>query len=230
MKVSYDLHIHSCLSPCGDNDMTPNNLVNMSAIKELDVIALSDHNTARNVRAAKKIADEVGILLIPGIEVCTNEEVHVLCLFETVEGCESFGEYLYELLPEIENEPAIFGEQRILDERDEQVGTLSKLLLNAADLSIDKLLQVLPCYGGFAIPAHVDRSSYSIISNLGFIPEDYHFPCIEVKNPPFDCEFVGRVITDSDAHYLEHIAEPEHFLEVSEKSIIGVLNALKTLP
>jgi PHP family Zn ribbon phosphoesterase len=227
VKLYYDLHLHSCLSPCGDMDMTPNNIVNMALLKELDVIALSDHNTARNVRSVCEVAKDTGLLVIPAIEVCTSEEVHMLCLFEALEECEKFGDYLYTLLPDIVNEPDIFGKQCIMNEKDEETGILEKLLLNAAELSIDRLLEIIPQYGGFAIPAHVDRSSYSIISNLGFLPEEYGFSCIEVKNPPFDCGFMGKMITDSDAHYLEDIAEPERTLEVEEKSIHGVISALR---
>ena len=227
MKLFYDLHIHSCLSPCGDNDMTPNNIVNMSLIKELDVIALSDHNTAGNTEAVRRVAEGTPLLVVPAIEVCTMEEVHILCLFYEFEGCQAFGEFLYGLLPEIQNNPAVFGDQLLMDENDQVTGTLDKLLINAANLSIDRLLKVLPEYGGFAIPAHVDKSANSIIANLGFLPEEYHFPCIEVKNPPFDCGFSGRVITDSDAHYLEHIAEPEHVLEVPEKSVRAVIDTLR---
>lgn len=227
MKLYYDLHLHSCLSPCGDMDMTPNNIVNMALLKELDVIALSDHNTAKNVRSVCEVAEGTGLLVIPAIEVCTSEEVHMLCLFDSLEGCEAFGEYLYTVLPDIPNEPEIFGRQCIMNALDEEIGTLEKLLLNAVDLSIDRLLELMPLYGGMAIPAHVDRSSYSIISNLGFLPPEYGFSCIEVKHPPFECGFEGNIITDSDAHYLEDIAEPEHFLEADEKSISGIISILK---
>lgn len=229
MKLFYDLHIHSCLSPCGDNDMTPNNIVNMALLKELDVIALSDHNTAGNIRAVKEVADKTDLLVIPAIEVCTNEEVHILCLFEDFSECERFGEYLYDLLPNVKNRPDIFGQQLIMDHQDNVTGSLDKLLINAANLSIDQLVAVLPQYGGIPIPAHIDRSSYSIISNLGFIPENYHFRCVEVKNPPYSCDFSGNVITDSDAHYLENISEPEHFLQAEEKTISSVLKAIQNI-
>lgn len=228
MKLYYDLHMHSCLSPCGDRDMTPNNIVNMSLLKELDVIALSDHNSAKNIQAVRKVAEGTGLLVIPAIEVCTMEEVHILCLFYSFEQCEAFGEYLYDLLPPVMNQPDIFGEQWVMNEQDEVVGSVDKLLINAASLSIDRLLSVLPEYGGFAIPAHVDKSSYSIIANLGFLPPEYGFPCIEVKNPPFSGDFSGRIITDSDAHYLEHIAERERFLEVPEKTIRAVIDTLRS--
>lgn len=230
MKLYYDLHLHSCLSPCGDGDMTPNNIAGMSALKELDVIALSDHNTARNTKALRDTVLDNGfdLLVIPAIEVCTSEEVHMLCLFEDFGQCEAFDEFLYSLLPPIANKPAIFGEQLLMDRRDNVTGTLDKLLLNAASLSIDRLLRELPAYGGFAIPAHVDRPSYSIVASLGYIPPDYGFPCIEVKHPPYARDFSGRVITNSDAHYLQDIAEREHALEVRERSIAGVLDALKS--
>lgn len=229
MTVYYDLHLHSCLSPCGDMDMTPNNLVNMAALQELDVIALSDHNTAGNLPAVRAVAEEVGILLIPAIEVCTNEEVHMLCLFETFEGCMAFSDLLYDLLPPIENQPEVFGEQVLMNAQDEPVGTLSKLLITAVNLSIDELLDRLPAYGGHAIPAHVDRSSYSIVSSLGFIPPDYEFKCVEVRHPPYDTKTDAFVITNSDAHYLENISGREHALEVHDKSIRGVLQALHLL-
>jgi hypothetical protein len=228
MKLFYDLHMHSCLSPCGDQDMTPNNIVNMCLLKELDVIALSDHNTAKNIPAVRKLTETSDLLLIPAIEVCTSEEIHVLCLFYDFDSCYRFSDDLYELLPPISNKPDIFGEQLILDEHDNVVGSLDKLLINAANLSIDQLIATLPSYHGFAVPAHVDKNSYSIISNLGFIPEEYHFPCIEVKNPPFSYPFSGTVITNSDAHYLENISEREHCLEVPEKSIQSFLNTLSS--
>lgn len=228
MRLYYDLHMHSCLSPCGDNDMTPNNIVNMALIKDLDVIALSDHNTAKNIMAVKAVASETPLLVLPGIEVNTSEEVHMLCLFEEFSACLSFGDYLYDLLPPISNKPQIFGEQLIMNQEDQVTEQLDKLLINAANLSIDQLLKVMPEYGGLAIPAHVDRSSYSIISNLGYIPEEYHFPCIEVKQPPFQGYFPGNILTNSDAHYLEDIAEREHFLEVEEKSVKAVLDAVRS--
>lgn len=228
MRLYYDLHMHSCLSPCGDTDMTPNNIVNMSLLKELDVIALSDHNTARNITAVRQAANGTPLLVVPAIEVCTSEEVHMLCLFEDFDACCAFGEYVYDAMPPVLNQPDIFGEQVIMNAMDEPDGTLDKLLINAADISIDRLLALLPDYCGFAVPAHVDKSANSIISNLGFIPPDYGFPCIEVKNPPYECGFDGNVITNSDAHYLEHISEREHFIEAEEKSIACILHTLKT--
>lgn len=226
MKLFYDLHIHSCLSPCGDMDMTPNNIVNMAKLLELDAIAVSDHNSAKNLPATAKLAEQNGLLLVPAIEACSAEEVHLLCLFQTLEGALSCSELLESHLPDIPNDPEIFGRQVILDEEDHPIGEEKKLLINALDLGIDRLLPLVRECGGLVIPAHVDKNAYSILSNLGYIPPEYGFSCIEVKHPPFDCGFQGKTITNSDAHYLEHIHEREYALEVKTPTVSGILDAL----
>ena len=113
----YDLHIHSCLSPCGDGDMTPANIAGMAAVKGLDVIALTDHNSCRNCPAAMRHAEALGITLIPGMELTTSEEVHVVCLFPSLEAAMDFDSYVYAHLLPVKNRPDIFGEQLILDEK-----------------------------------------------------------------------------------------------------------------
>ena len=118
MRVYYDLHIHSCLSPCGDNDMTPNNIVNMSLLNGMDMIALTDHNSCKNCRAAVRAGEEAGVTVVPGMELTTSEEAHVVCLFPTVEQAEAFGDYVESRSPEIRNRPEIFGDQLIMDWQD----------------------------------------------------------------------------------------------------------------
>lgn len=227
MQVSYDLHIHSCLSPCGDNDMTPNNIVNMAMLLGLDVIAVSDHNSAKNLPAVISVANSLGITVVPAIEVCTMEEVHMLCLLPTLENAVTLGDEIYPLLPSFKNDVEAFGDQLITDENDEVIGYEEKLLINAIDLSIDKLLPIVASLGGIAIPAHVDKSANSIISNLGLIPPEYDFSCIEIKNPENKIDFNGNKITNSDAHQLELIHEPTYYIDVNEKSAIGIINSLK---
>ena len=117
MKVSYDLHLHSCLSPCGDNDMTPNNIVHLASMIGLDVIAVSDHNAAKNLPAVCKVAQETDLLVIPAMELCSAEEIHLLCLFPTLEQALACSEAVYPYLPRVKNRPDIFGEQLILDEK-----------------------------------------------------------------------------------------------------------------
>lgn len=226
MKLYYDLHMHSCVSPCGDMDMTPNNIVNMAMLNGLDVIAVSDHNCAGNLPAVFSVAEKAGMLVIPAIEVCTSEEVHILCLFYELDQCLKFSGLLYEHQPDIKNKPDVFGEQVIMNDQDEPAATVDKLLINASSLSLDDLVRLLPEYRGVPIPAHVDKSSYSIISNLGYIPPEYGFRCIEKKNRNAAVEFEGNVISNSDAHYLEDIAQPENALEVPEKTIPAVISAI----
>ena len=112
MKLYYDLHIHSALSPCGDMDMTPNNIVNMSIIKGLDIIAVSDHNSVGNVRSCLKVAERSDLVVVPAMEVETSEEVHVLCLFPDIESAEKMAEQVYAALGDIKNRPEIFGDQK----------------------------------------------------------------------------------------------------------------------
>lgn len=234
MKLSYDLHIHSCLSPCGDGDMTPGNIVGMAAVKGLDVIAVTDHNSCRNCRAAMTIGQQYGVLVIPGMELTTEEEVHVVCLFPTLEQAMDFDAYVYEKLQRIPNRPEIFGHQVLMDEEDQVAGEEEYLLINATNIGFEEVYGLVERYGGVMIPAHVDKNANSLIANLGFIPPDSQFVCAEIKD---SAKITGmqeqhpylqgcHIISDSDAHYLEHIQEPVRFLEVEEKSIRGVLRAL----
>lgn len=227
MKLSYDLHIHSCLSPCGDNDMTPNNIVNMAQLLGLDVIAVSDHNSAKNLPAVLAVAKNTGLTVVPAIEACTMEEVHMLCLLPDLDKALILDERLYSLLPDFINDPKAFGDQLIADENDEIIGKADKLLINAANISIDKLIPLVDSLGGIAIPAHVDKSANSIISNLGLIPPEYSFSCVEVKSLKNSIDFYGSIISNSDAHQLELINEPINFIEVQEKSVLSIINTLK---
>ena len=147
--VFYDLHIHSCLSPCGDMDMTPNNILNMALLKELDLIALTDHNSSKNCPALLRAAEGSGLTVLPGMELTTAEEVHVVCLFPALENAMDFDGYVHERLPDIDNVPEIFGPQQILDWRDEPAGLEQKLLINATTIEISDLPALVRGYGGF---------------------------------------------------------------------------------
>lgn len=227
MKLSYDFHIHSCLSPCGDNDMTPNNIVNMASLLGLDMIAVSDHNSCKNLPAVLKVAESCGMLAVPAMEACTSEEVHMLCFFESLEAAMAFDEAVYPCLPAIPNRPDIFGDQLILNERDEIVGREPLLLINALTIGIAELCSLAASFGGIALPAHVNKPANSIIANLGSIPGEYRFSCIECNPPDDSIPFWGRRITDSDAHYLEQIHEPVNCLELPERTARAVLAYLK---
>ncbi len=235
MKAYYDFHIHSALSPCGDMDMTPNNIVNMALLKELDIIAVSDHNSALNLPAVLSCAKDSGLLVVPGMEVESAEEVHLLCLFPDLDMISAFGEIISQNLPDIKNRTEIFGEQVIFDEQDHKIGMVDNLLVTAARLSIEEVKELCGQFGGVMIPAHVDKSAYSILSNLGFISPELGVSTVEIsRNLPLTQakEQIKeiepyRVISDSDAHYLWDISEREHYLELPNLSIKAVLETLK---
>ena len=235
LKLYYDLHIHSCLSPCGDDDMLPSNIVGMAALKGLDVIALTDHNSCKNCPAVMELAKEYGITAIPGMELTTSEEVHVVCLFPSLEKAMSFDSFVHEKLTPIKNDEKIFGKQQICDKDDIITGTEEFLLINATEINFDEVFDVVSEFGGIMIPAHIDKSANSLISNLGFIPPDSRFACAEVKHTGFLDKLTKqhgylkncKIISDSDAHYLENINEPVHYIYSETKEIPDILNALK---
>lgn len=235
LTLSYDLHIHSCLSPCGDNESTPANIVGMAYVKGLDVIALTDHNSAKNCPAAKEVADNYGITFISGMELTTAEEVHVVCLFDTLDKALDFDKYVAEHIIPVENNPKIFGDQLVMDSDDNVIGTEKNLLINATDIGFIEAFGLVESFGGLAIPAHIDKQTTSVLSNLGYIPPECTFKTIELKNMENLAELrklhpyleTCRAITDSDAHYLEQISEPKNFLHAESKTASAVIDALK---
>lgn len=235
LSVSYDLHIHSCLSPCGDNESTPANIVGMAYIKGLDVIAITDHNATRNCIAASEVAKAYGITLICGMELTTEEEVHVVCLMPTLEKALELDEYVNVRLLPVENNPTIFGEQNIVNSDDEVIGHENKLLINATSIPFTEAFTLAHSMGGVAFPAHVDKSTTSVLSNLGFIPPESDFKTFEIKHMEKLSTLVSshsylqgcKAITNSDAHYLADINEAVNFLHVREKSAEAVIDAIK---
>ncbi len=224
--IYYDFHIHSALSPCGDKDMTPNNIVNMAAIIGLDAIAITDHNSIGNVRSAMKVGEQVGVKVLAGMEVETAEEIHVLTLYETIEAAEEVAKRVYDALPDIKNRPEIFGNQYYMDENDNILGEEEKLLISPTSIQVEDLAMLVKSVGGLVFPAHVDRHSYSILTNLGFIPENLIIDGIEISKKVGDVDAYiesrpdlekYRYIRNSDAHYLTDIAEKDAF--IAENSI-----------
>src|SRR6056297_399806 len=219
MKYYYDLHIHSNLSPCGDKDMTPNNIVNMAYIKNLDLISVTDHNSCRNYPAVKKLCSKRNIEVIPGIKINTKEEVHILCYFKNYNSCKRFSDLIYESLPKIENKPEVFGQQLIYDEKDNIIGKEDILLTSASKYSIDYILKLVREHNGISIPSHINRRANGIIGVLGFIPENLDFKYIELNEKIDDyllkkLKNKYRIISNSDAHRLVDISERENYLEM----------------
>lgn len=234
IPLHYDLHIHSCLSPCGDNESTPGNIVGMAVVKGLDVIALTDHNTCKNCEAAMAIGEAYGITVIPGMELTTSEEVHVLCLFYNLEDAMRFDAFIEPRILDIPNNPKAFGDQFLCNDDDEVIGSFPKLLISATDISFDKVYDCVSEYNGVMIPAHIDKNSFSLMSNLGFVPPDSKFRCFELADMSNlhrlqkENEYLKNcnVITDSDAHYFEKINEPINTLYAESNSIKDVLDSL----
>lgn len=235
MKYAYDLHIHSALSPCADKDMTPNNIVNMALLKGLDVIALTDHNTGANLEAVGKCAEKRGLLFIPGMEVETAEEIHLLCLLPDTAKAMELQTHIARALPAIANRADIFGRQLIMDECDNVTGEEHQMLIAATSLSIDDVFAIVRRLGGAVIPAHVDRSSYSILSNLGIIPENLDIKVLEISRKCDATEYKALrpeledygLIRSSDAHCLGDLLEKESFLELERLTVQSVLEALR---
>ena len=195
--------------------MTPNNIVNMSVLNGLGAIALSDHNTCGNAEAFLKVAGAAGITAFAGMEVETAEEIHVLCLFKDLESCRRFErEVVAPSLPFINNRVDIFGVQQLMDENDRIVGEDERYLINATSITADALPTLIRAYGGIAIPAHIDKSTKSILSVFGFIDPSMGYRVFELsKNAPADFieqhpELAGNTfLYNSDAHYLQDIYE-----------------------
>ncbi len=222
-----DLHLHSCLSPCGDEDMTPGNIVGMSLLNGLQIVALTDHNSTKNCPAFFKIAKANGIIPVAGMELTTAEDVHAVCLFRDLESAMAFGEYVDERRFKIKNQPEIFGEQSITDENDEVIGEEEYLLLNASYLSLEEAYAEVISRGGVCYPAHIDRSSNGIIAMLGDFPPDPHFTAFELNDIaslerclgdyPVLRERELTYVASSDAHYLTDIAEEGFAVELDDE-------------
>lgn len=226
LRLAADLHIHSCLSPCAGEDMTPNNIVGMAVLKGLDIIAVCDHNCARNLPAIACAARAAGLLFLPGLEVETREEAHVLTLFPALSPALAFGDWVYAHLPDIPNAPSFFGEQLILDENDELLGKEPRMLIQATTLCIDEIAAQCRTLGGVPVPAHINRTSNSLLASLGFVPPGPAFTALEVYAPlPVSGVDLSRyhVLYNSDAHTLGDISEREHFVAACDHTPEGVL-------
>ena len=235
MKLYYDLHLHSCLSPCGDNDMTPYNLVNMAKIFGYDIIALTDHNSCKNCESAMKIGERIGITVVPGMELFTSEEIHNVCLFPTLHKAMEFSDYIYSTLPPVKNKEKIFGEQLVMDCEDGILQREEILLTTASSVSISELNKLVEKFDGVSYPAHIDRNSYSIISALGDFPPEVESRCFELTPNARAEEYLAKypatkgklIIRSSDAHYLENMREPEFMIDLPENSARALIDYLK---
>lgn len=207
-----DLHVHTCLSPCGDVTMSPRRIIREALRRELDMLAVTDHNSAENTGAVIRAAEGSTIRVIPGLEVCSMEEVHILALFETVPPALRLQQEVYDGIPSMNN-PEVFGMQVIANEFDEVEGFQERLLIGATEMSVDEVVRRIHELDGVAIASHVDRQSYGILGQLGFIPDTVRFDALEVSASASEGE-VHRLlrqydgyafVRNSDAHALDQV-------------------------
>jgi hypothetical protein len=213
-RFPFDLHVHSCLSPCGDNEMTPCNIAGMAAVNSLAMLALTDHNTTRNCRAFYEACRRYGILPIAGVELTTAEDVHLVSLFPTLEAAEDFDRDLRQHRVLYPASPEIFGDQLIMDSEDRVIGREEHLLPNATMLSLEDAVRFVRGYGAVVYPAHIDREANGIISVLGAIPPEPAFTAYELHDPGSKPAYRERYglsgmvsVISSDAHYLWDISD-----------------------
>jgi len=219
-----DLHNHSCLSPCGSLDMSPRYMLEIAAAKNIQVMALTDHNSSLNCPAFAKLCPRFGIIPVFGMEATTSEEIHALCLFTSLEASLAFSEYAYSILTPFLNNSAIAGDQVYVDEEDNIDGEVEYYLVNPLDLSIDQIGAKTAEYGGIVIPAHVDRSAFSMTSQLGVVVDGPWAALECVRIPPavngLPLDTLGYPLTtSSDAHYPEHVARRPFELDISREEL-----------
>lgn len=233
-KYRADLHIHTVLSPCGDLEMSPANIIAKAREKGLDIIGITDHNSTRHCKLIRKLAESSGIFILMGAEVTTREEVHCLTFFENDDQLSEFQVYLEKHLPPIPNNIDKFGYQVVVDEDEQIIDEIEYLLISALDQSIEQVEQKVHSLGGIFIPAHIDRPSYSIISQLGFFPENLLIDGIEISA---NCKiqaivpYLGKqsertIIRNSDAHYVENIGKAFSIFEMQHRTFKEVILAL----
>lgn len=230
-----DLHMHTVLSPCGDLDMSPVNLVNQAASCGLDIIAITDHNTTLHGPIVRRLAKDKGIMVLYGAEVTTKEEAHCVCLFDTEEQRLAFQNYLETHLPNIPNNPDVFGYQVEVDENDEILQEIEPLLISALDVGVNHIEAYVHQLGGLFIPAHVDKTKYSLISQLGFVPFDLTYDALELSHHTTIEAFKAkngylkdaRFIRSSDAHMLNQIGSAFTTLQMEHRTFAELYKALR---
>lgn len=227
-----DLHIHTCLSPCAQSDMLPTTIIKQARDKNLDVIGICDHNSAENVLAVKKAGEKKGVKVLGGMEMSSSEEVHILVFFDDDGALLEMQNIVYENLFG-ENDEKYFGEQLIVDEYDKIIGSTNKLLIGSTSLGIDRIVELVHSLGGLAVASHVDRDSFSIIAQLGFIPKELPLDALELS---WRCELSEvnnyesyglPLVKSSDAHFLSDIGKAVTTFSLSAPSFSEVVMAFQ---
>lgn len=228
-----DLHIHSCLSPCGDLDMSPRAIVKRSLEAELDLIAVCDHNSAENAGAVMRAAGKTGLCVLPGMEISSREEVHTLAIFDRMEQVLKMQDLVYGRLKGT-NRPELFGDQVVANEFDEVEGFNDRLLIGAVQIALVDVVKEVHRLGGLSIAAHVGRPSFSILSQLGFVPKDLELDGLEVSaraGRESAREIPGvedyALVSFSDAHFLNDVGKASTAFWMESPCVAEIRLALK---
>lgn len=224
--IRADLHIHTVLSPCGDLEMTPLNIVKKAKEKSLGIIGITDHNSTLQCREVRRIGEREGIYVLCGAEITTREEVHVVCLVED-EKLTLLQDYLREHLPSIPNNTDFFGYQLVVNEDEEIIHQEPYLLISAINQSLNQVEEFVHSLGGIFIPAHIDKKQNSLLSQLGFFPSDLKADAVEISRNCNLRDFLQNnsylggkgIICSSDAHYQEDIGSAFTLLDTGSDNI-----------
>lgn len=233
MKIKADLHIHSCLSPCGSLEMSPRAIAERAKAIGLDLICVTDHNSALNSQPVARACAAVGLHCLFGMEVNTREEVHALCYFETISDVMKLNRFIEKKLPEQKNEPEIFGDQAIVDEQDNVLGQYPKILSSAVGAGLEELRDLVLDIGGLFVPAHINRMRNSVISQLGLLLPGEKYSAVEIhKSVYLRGAAVPEIydypaLSNSDAHYLSDIGCVYNEIETADFSWQALREALE---
>ncbi|MBQ8235887.1 MAG: PHP domain-containing protein [Clostridia bacterium] len=230
-RYTYDLHIHSALSPCGDNEMSPNNIAGFLSLAGIAIGALTDHNTCANCPAFFEACKRYGVVPVGGMELTTAEEIHIVCLFPTLEAALEFDETVKKRRMKIENRAEIFGEQLVFDGEDRVIGSDPWYLPAATDISLMEVPALVKRHGGICYPAHIDRPSGGLPAILGGFPPEIQFGCYELHDQDKKQEYLERFphlgaltqLCCSDAHSLLQIKDGEHSLLLDDEPYSSAL-------
>jgi PHP family Zn ribbon phosphoesterase len=228
-----EFHIHTVLSPCAELEMIPPLIVETALAKRIGLIAVTDHNCSSNVEAVINAAVGTGLIVLPGMEVQTREEVHSLCLFDTLDQIHALQRLIDRKLPDLQNQPEHFGTQLVVDQSGEFLKYENRLLLTSIELSLNELFDLTNDLGGLFIPAHVDRDVFGLIKNLGFIPQDIEIQILEIsKNLKLSDAYLRYpqikdypLIQSGDAHRLDEILGFNR-LSLESRTIAGIKQAI----
>jgi PHP family Zn ribbon phosphoesterase len=225
-----DLHVHTCLSPCADNGMVPPAIVAAAVRAGLQAIGVCDHNSAANAAAVQSAARGRDLAVLPGLEVTSREEVHLLTFFENAEELAAFAGLVSAHLSGT-NEPSLFGEQIVVDERGEPLELEERLLAGATDLGAAELAEAAHRQRGLVIAAHIDREAFSVVSQLGFIPRELGLDAVELSvhagaEGPYR-RHGYPIVRSSDAHFPEEVGRASSLFRLAEPTVSELGKALR---